>query len=155
MSEFHLALERIAMARVVSNQYEDTIRRIRRWYCKQYFVPLHLVDDISDEELIVEYYESKFEEMEPEERQAKIKQLLLTTEEVVEVEKANSDYDNKLLEEMRLEFEAFKAKKGVKSINKKESDHEEFQAKPIKETPKEPEISVSFDDTPEDMSGWD
>lgn len=154
LGDFHIALERIAMARVVSNDYEDTMRRIRRWYCKEFLVPLNLVADISDEELIVEYYEHNFENLEPEERIAKMKQLVLNPEEVKELQRASEDYDNKLLEEMRVQYEELKKKN--KSLNTKiEDKDEEFKSKPIKEIAKEPDISISFDETPEDMSGWD
>jgi len=139
------------MARVVSNTYEDTLRRVRRWYCKHYYVPLHLVEDITDEELLVEFFEHNFEEMDSEERVLKIKQLLLSPEEMKGVEKANSDYDAKLLAEMEKEFEEHKAKKAAAEGLPTPA----AESKVIKEIAPEADISVSYDETPEDISDWD
>lgn len=149
MEDYILSLERIAMARVISDSYEDVMRRIRRWYARHYYTPLHLVENKPDEEVLIEYFEHNFEEMNEEERSSKIKELSLTKEQKQEKAVDEDSFDKKLLEEMRQDLEKFKAK-AEKALSKpatKESS--------IKTVKQEPEISVKFSESPEDMSGWE
>lgn len=148
MSDYILSLERIAMSRVVSDSFEDSMRRIRRWYCRHFYTPLSIVEEMTDEELLVEYFEYLFEEMGEDDRQNKLKELCLTQEDKAAKKVAEDDFDKKLLEEMRKDLEKFESKKTDKLPKPKTKEE------PIKKVENKPDISISFSE-PEDMTGWD
>lgn len=74
------ALQLVCIKSVTQPDGEYKLRRILRWYSKTFYTPLHIVETLPLENILIAYFESIYEEMEEEERQEHI-QLLLETDE--------------------------------------------------------------------------
>jgi hypothetical protein len=57
------------------------LRRIFRWYSKNFATPLHEVYELPLEDVLTHYWESQYEDMEADEREHVIKRLVETEEE--------------------------------------------------------------------------
>lgn len=78
--ELYHALQLSAMAAALKPDREAWFRGICRWYSKEFSTSLLDVYDLPTEHVLQEYYESRFEEMEDEEREEHIARLLETDE---------------------------------------------------------------------------
>lgn len=72
------ALQTLAMNAVVQEDEEYNLRYIFRWYSQRFHTPLHVVQSLPLYDILQHYYEVDYEAMEPHERQAEIKRLLTT-----------------------------------------------------------------------------
>lgn len=113
-------LRLLALANVLAeDDSEYSIRKVFRWYSKEFFTPLHMVEDLPLDEIMTHYYESHYEALEGQDVQEEISQLMLTPEEVNKVQ------TGKELEAMReaqflqsVEKQAYKA--GLRASLEKE-----------------------------------
>jgi hypothetical protein len=148
--DYILSLQRIAMARVESESYEDSMRRIRRWYSKTYFVPIKEVEEMTDEEVLVEYFEHAYEEMTPEERKDKIKELAETPEEKQERLRYEKEFEDRLMADMKKDLDKIMAKRAGLPL-----PQPKLPPVPKKEK-KEAEVAISFEEgSLEDLKDWD
>lgn len=136
-------LQRIAMAAVESPTYDDFMRRIRRWFSKEFHVPLPQVDDLEDEYLLLNYFETQFEDLEPEERRNKILELIETEVERKARKTADQDFEDELLAEMEEEFKA--SKKAIKPDSLPQKNIKSKNPEPIEEDPEEVQIEFLDD----------
>lgn len=60
---------------------EAHFRAICRWYSITFHTPLHLVEELPEDDVLVAYYEKTYEDMEDQEREDLLKALLETPEE--------------------------------------------------------------------------
>lgn len=75
------ALKLLALRAVMKPDSDAHFRSICRWYSITFHTPLHLVDDLPEEDVLVAYYEKTYEDMEDPEREELLKTLLETAEE--------------------------------------------------------------------------
>lgn len=126
------SLQRIALRNVLEPDFDAFMRSIRRWYCINFFTPLHQVEELEDEFILLHYFEHTYEELPAEERKEKIGEILKTAEEKAQEKAKEEEYDKELMEEMEKEAKALKEKK----VPKKEA---------IKEMPPvEPPVRINF-----------
>jgi hypothetical protein len=57
------------------------LRYINRWYSKTFHTPLHVVDDLPTEDVLIHFYECQFEDLEEAERLKSISELLESIDE--------------------------------------------------------------------------
>jgi len=74
------ALKLLALRAVMKPDGEASYRSICRWYSTTFHTPLHLVDEIPEDEVLTAYFESTCENMEDPERQDLLSKLLETDE---------------------------------------------------------------------------
>lgn len=142
-------LQRIAMNSVENPTYEDWLRRIRRWFSKEYSTPLLQVEEFEDEYVILAYYEHIFEEMDPETRKNKILELVETPQEKKAREIKEEEIDAEIMKEMEAEFKEIQAKKQKASLGQGVKEK-----KPIP-SPKEEKLEepIVFEFTDPDIKG--
>lgn len=75
------ALKLLALRAVMKPDSDAHFRSICRWYSITFHTPLHLVDDLPEEDILVAYYEKTYEDMEDPDREELLKVLLETEEE--------------------------------------------------------------------------
>lgn len=74
------ALQLLALRAVEKPDGEARLRGICRWYSKTFHTPLHVVEELDEDDVLTAYFESIYEEMEESERQDIMRQLLETDE---------------------------------------------------------------------------
>lgn len=118
--DVYTALRLQALRAVKKPDSEAHIRHIHRWYSKNFHTPLHEVAELDPHDVLTAYYESTFEEMEPEERDRELAELLKTPEERAEEarrhdrEEAELYIFSRIVEEERKRKEATKKMADVK-----------------------------------------
>jgi hypothetical protein len=75
------ALKLLALRAVMKPDGDAHFRSICRWYSITFHTPLHMVEEIPEEDILIAYYEKTYEDMEDPERQELLKVLLETEEE--------------------------------------------------------------------------
>lgn len=70
------AVQLIALRSVVKPDGDYFVRRICRWYSREFHTPLHEVEELPLDYVLTQYFESTFEDMEEDERQERIDKLL-------------------------------------------------------------------------------
>lgn len=105
------------------NDHEYRIRHIFREFSIKFHVPLHLVERLPLEEVLINYYEDKYENMEDEDLKSEIK-LLLESRESFQARKREEDFQ----EAEAAQFAKFaldndkKQKEKVKALNEIKPD---------------------------------
>ncbi len=80
--DYYSAIRINALEAVLSGDSQEYIfRHILRWYSKNFYTPLHVVETIPLEDVLTAYYESKYEEMKDIELDMEKSSLLETDEE--------------------------------------------------------------------------
>lgn len=144
------------------------LRTVFRWYSKTFSTPLHEVADLPLDDVLLHYWESQYEEMEADEREAVIKRLRETDEERRQREAKDSeavDADEAWLRQVEQEEQERLAKKnapaaaapasakGAKRPTEKDSQLPDYEEKPIEG------FSVNFVNDPKEiedlMKKWD
>lgn len=77
---FYKALRILALKAAIKPDGEALLRHIFRWYSKTFSTPLHEVYDIPVEDILTAFYEDKYENMEPADRDKELAELLQTPE---------------------------------------------------------------------------
>jgi hypothetical protein len=75
------ALKLLALRAVMKPDADAHFRSICRWYSITFHTPLHLVDDLPEEDILTAYYERTYEEMEEPDREELLRVMLMTEEE--------------------------------------------------------------------------
>jgi len=125
MSHFE-DLQKLALLAVLKPDYNSWMRRVCRWYSKSFQTPLEEVENLPTTYVLQHYWEAVYEDLEDDERLAKIVELLENPEDRairLAQEKADEDlFVAALEEELKANPEALKnkktLKKGIKAIEK-------------------------------------
>ena len=75
------SLKLIALRAVMKPDGEATYRSICRWYSTTFHTPLHVVEELPQEDVLTAHFEATYEDMTEEERREVLSQLLETEEE--------------------------------------------------------------------------
>lgn len=161
----------LALKAVLDPDEEYYVRRVFRWYSRNFHTPLHMVPDLPLEEVLEAYYENVYEEVvaedEPGKLEEAIRELVETDEERQKREMAEAgndivteDFLRKIMAEE--ELKRLKKKAGAiegvdrsqkpaltKDTAKKEAVMPDFEDLP--------DIKVVYDDSDEvkEMGNWD
>lgn len=112
-----------ALAAVTRKDSAYMLRQIFRWYSKTFFTPLHEVEALPMEDVLIAYYESTFEDMTPEQiRDAA--ELLLETPEQTLLRRREKDAEEAENFEAELQAVEQEKKRKKKRAAKKMSDVE-------------------------------
>ena len=72
------ALKLLALRAVMKPDGEASYRSICRWYSTTFHTPLHLVDELPEDDVLLAYFESTYEDMEEDKREEVLQGLLET-----------------------------------------------------------------------------
>lgn len=86
-------LKQIAMFSVVKKPADYVVRNIFRWFSKEFHTPLHIVETLPFEDVLVHYFESTYEDLEEDERDAQIERLLMAPEKLAALQRAEDAED--------------------------------------------------------------
>ena len=154
------SLRIIALKSVLDPDVDYFHRHVFRWYSKQFHTPLHIVDSLPLEDVLMAYYESRYEDLAgDEDRTRLIEELQELTETdaerwkremgTVEADKVSDDeFIKKLIEEEK----AKKKKPDVADLKVAEKPSLNLNAKDpepprkLEPFPEMPDIKMSFDD---------
>jgi hypothetical protein len=145
------ALKIRALCGVWKPDYEATIRRIFRWYSERFHTPLHMVQELCFEEVILHYFEGHYESLSPQERHDLAVTLLETPAEYRSRKAAEVDSEAQFIKETE-EL----AKLGTshnKSLKRRMAEIKPAPKAPSKlmERQEEDEISISYEDKDFDL----
>lgn len=114
----------IALAAVLCPDGEYLLRKIARWYSREFHTPLHTVEaDIPLDDLLRAYFEVKYEDMDLEDRDEELQQLVVPLQEREEQAVQAEADDDEFLEEARREArEALKRNPALASLSKPEAE---------------------------------
>lgn len=149
-----------ALRAVWRPDHEALMRRIFRWYSEKYHTPLHLVQDLPEEDILQTWFEVQYQELPPEERHNLAIFLLEDESErrAREADNKNSDEEfylrtqQKALEQKKkgdLKSRVAEMKKRLEALAGQKNPPDHFKTvtkKPMKELelyqPKEEEVVV-------------
>lgn len=154
---------------------EYNLREMQRWYSEKFNTPLHVVEDeLEPERVALHYYECKYNDMTPEEREDEMKRLTETDTERMErlrKEEADSVNDDEFLKQTIEEAKkATGALRGLASVARDPNDQEPiipvsvmgtnkpttFNEHPPAPPIKIPEgIQMDFSGAEDDVGEWD
>jgi hypothetical protein len=152
-----------ALRAVWKPDHDSALRRIFRWYSEKFHTPLHRVQDLPMEEVLMHWYEVHYEQLEPDERHNLAIHLLETPEERRRREsedKKSEDEFVRLTEQLASRQKADrKLQDRVAEVKSALDKFKQSVDKPLKpaELPKskpapvEEEVSVSFTDEKFDL----
>lgn len=123
----------LAMAAVESPDGEYFIRRICRWYSQTFSTPLHFVEsEIPIEDVLIHYFEWKYERMEDEERDIEVDELMLTPDQREAKKKKTEAEDDAFLDMVKGEAAAASRKNpGLARLNLPRSAEERAMELPL------------------------
>lgn len=138
MSIYLDSIRKVAMLAVKKPDDQAVLREIFREYSKMFYTPLHVVEDLPLEFVLLHYYENKYgaildKENGEEELNTHLRHLLSTPEERYRQAQEEDEKELKMLEELEQEAakEAQKAEfdklKNTKSLKVVDKDLEEIQ----------------------------
>lgn len=157
------ALKLLALRAVMNPDGEASFRSICRWYSTTFHTPLHLVDDLPEDDVLLAYFESTYEDMEEDKRE-EVLQGLLETDEDRKKKALTKDAENadafEFARQMAYEEKQKQAKAKISDVkvekktsmlspaDKKEARLEAGPTAPAFEK-LEPEVSIKFVDAAE------
>lgn len=160
MNLFH-AISVIALRGVLTDDAEYRLRKIFRWYSRTFATPLHEVEDLPVEDVLLAYFETSFEDMKAEEIKEQIRLLTETNEERIAREKAEEEQTTREMtdEEFLRQAEAQAREKKLRKEKKAKEDAQllsnllEEPVAPVEPKPEppampepvEPEIDRTFE----------
>lgn len=116
------ALQLNALNSVLNPDYDYHHRQLQRWYSKEFYTPLHIVEELPIEDIVTTFYECRYQELKDDDEEGKlaeeIQQLIETDEERFRremKEQSDSNDDDEFYKKV-LEEEA-KKKKPKPTIN--------------------------------------
>jgi hypothetical protein len=137
---------------------ESFIRTVYRWYSKEFSTPLHTLDDLPLDEILLHYFESAYLQLKPEERHDLAVKIIETPEEKELREAEDKKSEEELLEMAKVDNERVKAKiarakqmldslKEMGSVGPNSTpQNKPKERKAILPIPEEEEVKVSFED---------
>jgi hypothetical protein len=147
------AIRLIAMQSVVKPDYEAFLRHVFRWYSREFATPLHEVEDLPIEEILLHYYEYSFEQLDEHERDLQISELLKSDEELAEEKRAE---DAKPVEDAEFvkfaqQIQQFKPKPlVVQGFDDEPPETPSIPLPPPMPVEQPPDISMQFDEVLDD-----
>jgi len=145
--DYGKAIRLVALRNVIRQDGQYVLRYIQRWYSKTFATPLHQVDALPLDDVVMAYFESYYEDMKEEDRAKEIESLLETDEQRQARERAE-DAD----QAEREEFARFtaaederKAKKKAEAAEKKKIENvvDPRAPRPLRPAPREePDLPV-------------
>lgn len=151
-----------AMRATIKPDEESWIRRIQRWYSREFSTPLHMVGELPLEEVLLHYFEEMYEKLKPEERHDLAIKIIETPEEK-EVREAEERKSEEELIEMakadndRIQAKLLRAKQTLDSLKEIDSVGPSKKSpikRPIKIPPKSleaEEVQISFEEAPQSL----
>lgn len=130
--DFVEAIRLVAMQAVAECSPEYQLRSVMRWWSREFHTPLAEVYEIPLENILLDYYECKYEEMDDSQRHYEIGELLKTKEQITKAKVAE--------DKAEVEDEAYLRK--VMEEAKKVPIEEPKKVEPP--PPELPEISMDF-----------
>lgn len=88
----------LALASVVKQNGEYFLRYIFRWYSKEFATPLHVVESLPLEDILMHFYECRYEEMEQPHREEEIHRLIKSKEQLLQEKREEDAEDAELWE---------------------------------------------------------
>lgn len=148
-----------AMRATIRPDEEAIIRKICRWYSREFNTPLHTLDELPIEYILLHYFEEMYEKLKPEERHDLAVKIIETAEEKEIREAEEKKSEEELIEMAKADndrINAFKlrAKQSLDSLKEIDSVGPNVKAKPKKPNKipklaipsKEDEVIVSFEE---------
>jgi len=138
-AEILKALRAIALAKAQKPDYEYSYRKICRWYSREFSTPLQAVYEMSEETVLMTYFEDVYERIvsdtdtdEGVQRYEKLKDDILgkSEEEDAQHEAEDAKWEQEMIEEIRRSEEEAKKKGQVRkdpNLDKTESIHRNFE----------------------------
>lgn len=148
------AIRSIALRSFIDPDGEASLRRIFRWYSKNFSTPLAEVENLDLEHVLLNYFEAIYEEMEPPEIEAAIAEVLESEEERKarqQVQKRIEASDDEFLKAAAEEAQKEAQKEKEKLENAKKLASTPSLPEPPPEIEELPDISVKFDDN---LDNW-
>jgi hypothetical protein len=150
-----------ALRGVWKPDYEASLRRIFRWYSEKFHTPLHEVQDLPIEDVLLNWFEVHYESLEPDEKHNLAIHLLETPEERRRREAADRSAEDEFVRmteaiatrqaaEKKLQSRVAEVKTALDKLKEKKPLKEPELPKP-KLLPPEEEITVSFTDEKFDL----
>lgn len=91
--DFIKNLKLIAMFSVVKKPADYMTRKIFRWFSNEFATPLHVVETLPLEDVLTHYFESMYEDLDPEEREDLIERLLMDPDKLAALQRAEDAED--------------------------------------------------------------
>lgn len=135
MSIYLDAIRKVAMLSVKKPDDQSALREIFREYAKTFYTPLHVVEELPLEFVLLHYYENKYNALEEEELNLHLRHLLSTPLERQKQMEEEEAEEIKVLQE--LEEEALKESKKAEFSKTKNTKSLKDPKPEIKEDPEE------------------
>jgi len=104
--DFYESLQLKAMLACLKPTRESWFGYVMRWYSKTFFTPLHQVQDLPMDEVLLAYYSETFEQMEEAERQDYLERLTQDPEEREKQDEAEEQTEDSMFEQLNQMVEA-------------------------------------------------
>lgn len=141
MSIYLDSIRKVAMLAIKKPDDQAVLREIFREYSKMFYTPLHVVEDLPLEFVLLNYYENKYgaildKENGEEELNTHLRHLLSTPEERQKQAREEEENELKMLEELeqeaakekqKEEFKKLKNTKSLKPVQENQENSEEIQ----------------------------
>lgn len=108
MFDFIEAIKAIALVEVIDGSYDYQIRTVLRWWSREFHTPLSEVYDMPLEDILRDYFECKYQDLDDSQRHYEIGELLKTKEQITKAKVAEDKaevedeaYLRKVLEEAK------------------------------------------------------
>lgn len=158
------AIKTSSLKNVLKPNFEYHIRKLYRWYSKQFHTPLQECFDIPVEIVLMHFFEEKYEAMNEEELQEEVHSLLETEDqrkERIEQEEQDkvAEYEmfrlaaqhNKKIEGKKKKLSETDLPASISKLTQKLNDVSEILKQDMAEDPPElPEIDIKFSETNDD-----
>lgn len=120
------AIKLLALEAVISPKEDYFLRKVQRWYSRQFYTPLPEVEDLPIQDILLHYFECKYEDLkEADDTSDWINEMIYATETAEEkrkremTEESNEASDEDFLREVMQEEQAKKANK-IENIQRTE-----------------------------------
>lgn len=121
-----------ALAGVMDPDEEYTLRDIFRWYSREFSTPLHEVEGLPLESILINWFEVQYAELEPEEQNALALELIESPDERKAREEADKKSEDAFLQKARER----NAKKSSQTLMRKLFEKQLAKAKELELKPK-------------------
>ena len=137
-----------AMRASIRPDEDAIIRRISRWYSREFHTPLHTLEELPLEFILLHYFEEIYEKLKPEERHDLAIKIIETPEEKEIREAEDKKSEEELIEMAKADndrINAFKkrVKQSLDSLKEIDSVGPNVKSKPLKKPNKIPKIDVA------------
>jgi len=131
------AIQTIALNSVLKKTTESQLNHIFRWFSREFSTPLHLVEEMSLEYILTQYYEDCYENMTKEELEKERIDLSLDENDIIAREEEDDEFVEtikKQIKQASVPTPIASSVKNIHPITKEELEKELEQWKDIKMT---------------------